>query len=255
MHLLALAFPKTIPLAPLFGKAQTAVARTLGSGVPSRRDRIGGVARQVVAHGEVEVEYVNGRARSLKRSFDSVPDPGWSDALRASGYAPEGVRATAVSPQRWALRAGSLAKDYRGLYARRAGGPSTLTVEAPLLLAVTPPPAERKAILDALRPTVERAFHGQKVRFMVHMVASANDWAFLTLSPIAADGKALDLKDSDFAEAAAAGAEVETAYALLQRARGAWRPVETALLPTDVAWETWSDKRHAPAILFPDFAP
>lgn len=263
---LLLLAPKAIPLAPLFGKPRVAVEGKLGRGKAGLAGRIGGVPRQTVQYDDLEVEYVNGRVRSIVRDFDG-PDLEWNAALALSGYPAKGIKAENPGEREtggtmvndWRLSGPSLGKDFEAVYTRRRVGAKTLaqslSVSAPYSTVVEPSPTERKAILDALRPSVERAFHGQKIRFVVHMVASANGWAFLTTTPIAAAGGKLDLKNSDFAVAAENGAAGDSAYALLQKVGGAWRPVETALLPTDVAWETWSDKHHAPPIIFPDFAP
>ena len=190
--------------------------------------------------------------RAATRAYPDSPPLGWTAALVLSGYSAKETKAERLGGERWRLTGGSLPAGFEAIFAE---GRKALRVQAPYAVVTDPSPAERRAILDALRPGVEKAFHGQKVRFVVHMVASANGWAFLTTSPIAAAGGKLDLKNSDFAEAAASGATDDSAYALLQRVGGVWRPVETALLPTDVAWENWSDKRGAPRIIFPDFAP
>ncbi len=245
--------PREVDLPPLFGKPQALVEKTLGRGKTVATGKTGGAAWQMVRYADLDAEYVNGRMRGATRVFPDSPDLDWADALDQSGYPSKDLKAQRTGPS-WRI---ALPNDFEAVYTQRKLGTriveQSLQVRAPYFLVLAPPPAERKAIIDALRPRAEKAFHGQKVRFVVHMVAVTDAWAFLTVSPVAAAGGRLDLKNSDFAAVGKAAAR-DSGYALLQKVAGAWRPVETAFVPTDTAWENWAQKRGAPKIIFPDFA-
>src|SRR4051794_26335380 len=65
----------------------------------------------------------------------------------------------------------------------------------------TPKPGnpERKAILDALRPSVEREL-GQRVVFRPKQLAVQGDWAFFYGDPQRPDGKPIDYRRTKFRE-------------------------------------------------------
>ena len=107
--------------------------------------------------------------------------------------------------------------------------------------------AERRAILDALRPAVERTLR-PPVEFVVTRLTADGDWAFAQVEPQRPGGGAID--------AAALGLDTEmmdglTTWALLKKRRGGWTPVEWVVGPTDVAWWGWWDAHGAPRGIFP----
>ena len=129
----------------------------------------------------------------------------------------------------------------------------TTALLATLLLA-PPNPSERKAILDAVRPVVEATLRGQKIKFVVRHIGIERDWAFLDAQPVLANGKRIDFRRSDFAEAARDGMVDDGVVALLRKKKGRWRIVDHALFPTDVPWEPWGKQYGAPKGIFPHYA-
>jgi hypothetical protein len=107
--------------------------------------------------------------------------------------------------------------------------------------------AERKAVLDALRPAVEGRL-GAPVEFVVKSIEVDRGFAFLKVEPQRPGGAAIDVKamglDSEFMDGL-------TTYALIKRQSGGWTLVDWALGPTDVAWWGWWDTYGAPRSIFP----
>ena len=62
---------------------------------------------------------------------------------------------------------------------------------AALAVAAAPAPAERKAVLDALRPAVEAKL-GPGVEFVVTVLRVENGWAFVIADPQRKGGKPID---------------------------------------------------------------
>jgi hypothetical protein len=60
-----------------------------------------------------------------------------------------------------------------------------------LLLAAAPASAERKAVLDALRPGVEAKI-GRGVEFVVQVIRVENGWAFVMADPQRKGGKRIE---------------------------------------------------------------
>ena len=107
--------------------------------------------------------------------------------------------------------------------------------------------AERAAILDALRPTVEGELR-PPVEFMVSSMRVEKSWAFVKVEPQRPGGGAID--------AAALGHDTDimdglTTWALLKKQAAGWTLVDWALGPTDVAWDGWWDRYGAPRAIFP----
>lgn len=106
----------------------------------------------------------------------------------------------------------------------------------------TPAPgsAERRAILDAIRPGVE-ADLGPPVEFMVEEMRVSGTWAFVHAEPQRPGGGRIAAPRDDFRDG-------NTTYAVLRRHGGRWRPLMVAVGPTDVAWVVYCDE--APPGLF-----
>ena len=100
------------------------------------------------------------------------------------------------------------------------------------LLAVSASaPSQRKAVLDALRPTVETKL-GANVEFAVQVLRIERGWAFVMADPQRRGGKAIDghrYFGDDFDNMD--GLRVD---AVLQLRGGRWRLVDHAIGATDV---------------------
>jgi len=110
--------------------------------------------------------------------------------------------------------------------------------------------AERKAIMDALRKPVETDLN-RPVLFRVPPPSNfraQNGWAFLTAQLRKPDGAPMDFRGTRYADREHHSDGVD---ALLHRTGGRWRVVSFAMCPTDVEWEGWSKKYHAPPAIFP----
>jgi len=100
-----------------------------------------------------------------------------------------------------------------------------------VLSAATPPTSPRKAVLDALRPAVERKL-GPNVEFVVTLMRVENDWAFVIADPQRKGGKAIDgwkIFGDDFGNMD--GLRVD---AVLQKRNGRWVVADYAIGATDV---------------------
>ena len=99
------------------------------------------------------------------------------------------------------------------------------------LVAAAPAPAERKAVLDALRPKVEARL-GPNVEFVVAHLRIEDGWAFVIADPQRKGGKPIDgwaifgehFENMD-------GLRTE---AVLRRTKGRWRVVDWRIGATDV---------------------
>ena len=99
------------------------------------------------------------------------------------------------------------------------------------LAAITPTPAERKAVLDALRPAVETKL-GPNVEFVVQVIRVEDGWAFVMADPQRKGGKAIDgrrIFGEDFDNMD--GLRVD---AVLQLRNGRWEVVDYGIGATDV---------------------
>ena len=108
---------------------------------------------------------------------------------------------------------------------------------------------ERKAILDAVRASVERTL-GIKVVFVVDRIAVFGNWAFASVHPRNEAGSRIDYRRTRIAKDFDPEQDSDLAGALLRRKDAAWSVVEEAFLPTDVYWEEWETKYKLPRALF-----
>ena len=100
-----------------------------------------------------------------------------------------------------------------------------------LLAAAAPAQHERAAVLDALRPKVERRL-GPNVEFVVAFLRVENGWAFVIADPQRKGGKAIDgyrIFGDDFNNMD--GLRVD---AVLQKRNGRWAVADYAIGATDV---------------------
>lgn len=108
--------------------------------------------------------------------------------------------------------------------------------------------AERKAILDAVRPKVESEMRGP-VEFVVSSLRVSDGWAFAQLQPQRPGGVPIDPAQTSFA------ADIEfmdglTVWALLRGSGSTWSLIDSVTGPTDVAFEPWPDRYGAPRVIF-----
>ncbi|NUS99352.1 MAG: hypothetical protein HOP96_00035 [Sphingomonas sp.] len=99
------------------------------------------------------------------------------------------------------------------------------------LCAASPAPSQRRAVLDALRPAIEKKL-GRDVEFVVQVLRVEDGWAFVMADPRRKGGKPIDgnrIFGDDFENMD--GLRVD---ALLQLRSGRWRVVDHAIGATDV---------------------
>ncbi|MEO8649561.1 MAG: hypothetical protein ABI539_10375 [Acidobacteriota bacterium] len=126
----------------------------------------------------------------------------------------------------------------------------TLTTAAQSVRTPEKGSAERKAILGALRESVERDLK-QPVVFAVEHFNVFGNWAFLAGSPQTAGGKAPDYRRTKYADAVDSGAFDNNIFGLLKRTAGKWRVVKHLIGCTDVCYATWWRDFRTPKNLFP----
>lgn len=117
-----------------------------------------------------------------------------------------------------------------------------------------PPPSAQAMSVDlvaALAPVVSAEI-GQPVALEPSQVRVMNEWAFIVVQPATADGGAIDWATTALAQRAADGVLDSNGqtYALLKYENGAWRVLEHAIGPTDVAWIGWAEAHGAPEAIF-----
>jgi hypothetical protein len=103
---------------------------------------------------------------------------------------------------------------------------------------------DRLAILDALRSPVSSDLK-TVVEFAVERARICGDWAFVIATPQGKGSGAIRWTGT-----VCAGDTSHLAGALVRQYGAAWRLVEYALCPSDVAWADWSEKFKAPQQLF-----
>ena len=92
---------------------------------------------------------------------------------------------------------------------------------------------ERKAILDALRPSVELAL-GKPVEFVVEEIRQGGGWAFVRVTPQRPGGGAIRNPNEE--------ADGVHAEAVLRLQDGRWAVAEHGIGSTDVWWVSWCDR-------------
>jgi len=112
--------------------------------------------------------------------------------------------------------------------------------------------AERKPILDALRPEIEEATIGP-VRFVVEVLRTDGEWAYIQAIPQRRGGQPLEWWSTPrFAEAWKNGDMSEIVMGLVRYddEEGEWVLVDHVIGPTDVHWYNWIDEYGLPEALF-----
>jgi len=109
--------------------------------------------------------------------------------------------------------------------------------------------AERKAILDTLRPPVQSTLH-QPVVFKCDVFKVELGWAFVRGTPVRPDGGKIDYRKTKYKAALDEGFFDDGFAALLRFKSGSWHITKWEIGATDVAWEPWADDYGAPRAIF-----
>lgn len=104
--------------------------------------------------------------------------------------------------------------------------------------------AERKAILDAIRPAIEAQMRGP-VEFQINIMLSDGEWAFVGANPQHPGGGEIDLETTAFAGKSDM-MDGLTTYALVRFADGRWNHVDDIVGPMDVAYMSWLEQYQVP---------
>jgi hypothetical protein len=104
--------------------------------------------------------------------------------------------------------------------------------------------AERKAILDAIRPAIEAQMRGP-VEFAVNIMLTDGEWAFVGANPQRPGGGEIDAEQTAFAGKSDI-MDGLTTYALARHANGRWHHVDDIVGPTDVAYMAWIELYQVP---------
>jgi len=109
----------------------------------------------------------------------------------------------------------------------------------------------RAAVLDALRPVVEKEIGGA-IEFVVSSIRILNDWAYVSARPQRPGGAPINWLATKFRKDWQNDAMSDLVLALLRRQVGSWGVVEYEIGPTDVSWVEWIKKHNLPRVLFID---
>lgn len=107
--------------------------------------------------------------------------------------------------------------------------------------------AERKAILDAMRPSIEKQMKAP-VEFVIQSLKSDGKWALLIAEPQRPGGAAIDPEQTAFA-GKSDQMDGLTVTALARMKNGKWRRVTDIVGSMDVAYLAWADEFGAPKSL------
>jgi hypothetical protein len=112
--------------------------------------------------------------------------------------------------------------------------------------------AERKAIMDGLRPTIQKDL-GQPVIFKVFELNVADDFAFAHVEPLTPSGNHIDFRKTHYRSLVEEGDfdGGASTFALLHYRSGSWKVKTFVIGPTDVAYGSWWYEYDAPKSIFP----
>lgn len=134
-----------------------------------------------------------------------------------------------------------------GLIASALAGSIAPALAQSSLYIPKPGSPERKAIMNALRGPVVRDLKVPVV-FVVddptNNFRAMQNWVFVDARFVPAPGRRLSAEDTGPDQSG-------DVCALLHRVHGQWRVVAHVTGATDVEWENWSRRYHAPAAIFP----
>jgi hypothetical protein len=109
--------------------------------------------------------------------------------------------------------------------------------------------AEQSAAREAARALAAKEI-GRPLLLHTESIKSEGDWVFVKAELRGPDNAPFDYKGTKWAGAAEEGMVSRLFVALFKRSGKAWQAVDFRVGPTDVAWESWAAKYHAPAALF-----
>ena len=110
--------------------------------------------------------------------------------------------------------------------------------------------AERKAILNALRVSVEKELK-QKISFKIDTFNVQGAWAFLAGEPMNAAGTSKpNYKRTIYQKAIDEGMFDGGIFAVLKKSGAKWTVITYAIGCTDVCYMTWADDYNAPKAIF-----
>jgi hypothetical protein len=109
--------------------------------------------------------------------------------------------------------------------------------------------AERKALLDALRCSVQQEIKTPVVFKVDHMKVQ-DGWAFIRGVPQQPSGKPLSYSGTRYKTAIEEGFFDDWFCALLQKQQGKWKVVTYEIGATDVPYLGWEQQYHAPPGIF-----
>ena len=108
---------------------------------------------------------------------------------------------------------------------------------------------ERKEIMNAARQPVSAEI-GQQIIFVVDVLRSDGNVAYLQAVPHRTDGTKIDWTKTPFREAWMQDAMSDVVMVLLSRVGNRWTVVDFVVGPTDVHWYGWLDRYGLPETLF-----
>lgn len=107
----------------------------------------------------------------------------------------------------------------------------------------------RQALMDAARPVIAGDI-GQNVLFVVDVLRTDGQWAYLQATPTQPTGLPLDWSTTNYAEDWQADAMSDLVMVLFVKQNGSWQVVDYVVGPTDVFWYGWIEQYGLPEVLF-----
>lgn len=108
---------------------------------------------------------------------------------------------------------------------------------------------QRKALLDALRPAVEKDL-GLRVKFQVEQIGVLGNWAYVYARPLPLSGKRIDYLKTKYKTDVLEGAFEDGACALFKKTSSKWKLVVYTIGGTDAPYQDWAQKYKIPSRLF-----
>lgn len=109
--------------------------------------------------------------------------------------------------------------------------------------------ALRTALMDAARIPIEAEI-GRKVIFVVSVLKTDGNWAYLQAVPHNPDGSAINWARTPFSKEMRQGVMSDIAMVLMRQIDGRWNVVGHVFGPTDVYWYAWVEEFNLPEQLF-----
>lgn len=109
--------------------------------------------------------------------------------------------------------------------------------------------AERKAIVESFRGMFRAQVKNKPVIFRIEYMRMQKGFAFARFWPLQPNGKDFDYHGTKFQKEIDENTFDGGCMVLCQKVKGKWKALAMAIGPTDVAWEPWPKRYHAPAEL------